>query len=134
MHTVLPAELLPPGLTGRLQVAVRGLDVALAPEGSPVRLSLDGSVSWASARGTETTTAVAWPKGEGHLLAGIYDERQERTFLACISPGGEARIVAEVTGAPPDSDGGIHAIAYDEARGVVWVAGGFGVMAFQPKS
>jgi len=34
------------------------------------------------------------------------------------------------TRADPESDGQVTALAHDEARGVVWVAGGFGIAAF----
>jgi hypothetical protein len=132
-HVALRGALAKEELAGKVQLAARGLDVALAPEGKPVSLSLDGGVSWARAAGTETTTAMAWAAAEGCLLVGLFDERQERAFLAHVSPRGEPRLVAEMTGAPPDVEGGIHALACDDARGVVWVAGGFGVAAFTPR-
>jgi hypothetical protein len=133
-HTALPEGMVPATLAGRLQVAARGSEVALLIEGRAVQLSFDAGATWARAAGTETATALGWPKEEGSLLVGLYDDRQERTWLARISSRGETRVVAEVTGANPEIDGGILALACDDARGVVWVAGGFGLMALQPRA
>jgi hypothetical protein len=132
VHTALSEGLFSTGFAGRIRLAARGLDVALAPEAQAVNVSLDGGVSWTRAPGTDTATALAWSKGEGHLVVGLHDEQQERTFVACVSSRGESRLVAEITGAPPDAEGGILTLACDEAHGVVWVGGGFGVAAFQP--
>jgi hypothetical protein len=131
-HGSLPEGIVPATLSGRIQVAARGGSVAVAIEGEAVRLSFDGGATWARAPGTATATAIGWPKEEGTLLVGLHDEREERTWLARVSSLGEARVVAEVTGANPEIEGGILGLAWDEARGVVWVAGGFGVMALQP--
>jgi hypothetical protein len=117
-------------LAGPLRVATRGLDIALSPENATVSVSLDGGVSWARAPKTETATALAWSKAG--LLVGLFDERQERAYLAHVSPGGQTHLLAEMAAAPPDLEGGILALAFDEARGVVWVAGGFGVAALAP--
>jgi hypothetical protein len=128
VHAALTGALETAELAGPLRVATRGVDLALSPESTPVSVSLDGGATWARAPKTATATAIAWSKGEG-LLVGLYDERQERAYLAHVSPGGQTNLLAEMTAAPPDVEGGIQALAYDEARGVVWVAGGFGVTA-----
>jgi len=133
-HTTLPEGLVPAALTGRVQIAARGSEVALVVEGRAVQLSLDAGATWTRAPGTETATALGWPKEEGSLLVGLYDDREERTWLARVSSRGEARVVAEVTGANPEIEGGILAMACDDARGVVWVVGGFGVVALQPRA
>jgi hypothetical protein len=133
VHTTLTGGLLANELAaGRFLIAARGRHVALAPDGGVVSVSLDGGASWTRAAGTASATALAWSKGEGHLLVGLYDERQERTFLASVSSRGEARMVAEVTGAPPDAEGGVLTLVADEDRGVVWLGGSFGVAVFQP--
>jgi hypothetical protein len=133
VHTALTGALLPAELAGKVLLAARGLDVALAPEGAPVSLSLDGGVSWARAQGTTSTTALAWSKSDGCLLVGLFDERNERAYLAHLSPRGDPHLVAEMAAAPPEVEGGIQALALDEARGIVWVAGGFGVAALATK-
>jgi len=133
VHTSLTGALLPDELAGKVQIALRGADVALAPEGRTLSLSLDGGVTWSRVQGTSSATALAWSKEEGCLLVGLFDERNERAYLAHVSPRGEPRLVAEMTAAPPDVEGGIQALAFDEARGVVWIAGGFGVTALAPK-
>ena len=46
---------------------------------------------------------------------------------------GEARIVAEVGGAAFGDDPEILSLAWDETRGVAWVGGLFGLLAFQPR-
>jgi hypothetical protein len=131
VHTVLTWEPLTGDLVGRLRLATRGQNVALAPEGKALSISLDGGASWTRAPRTETATALAWSGGE-YLVVGLYNERQERAFLARVSSRGESQLVAEIVGAPADAEGGILTLVCDEARGVVWVGGGFGVATFQP--
>jgi hypothetical protein len=96
-------------------------------------MSLDG-ISWGRVPGTETATAIGWQKDEIVLAVGLHDPIEERAWLARVSARGEVRVVAEVFGARPDAEGGILSLACDDARGVVWIAGGFGVAAFQPKA
>jgi hypothetical protein len=119
-------------LAGALKVAARGADLAVAPEGKAVRISLDAGATWTRAPATETTTAMAWFAGEV-LTVGLYDERHERAYLARVAPRGTTRLLAEMSASPPDAYGGIRALAYDETRAIVWAAGGFGVAAFAPK-
>jgi hypothetical protein len=132
-HTSLPPDLLPPELPGRALLAARGTEVAIAVEGNPVCLSLDG-VSWMRIPGTEAATAIDWQVDEVVLVVGLHDPVQERAWLARVSARGDVHVVAEVFGARPDAEGGILSVACDDARGVVWIAGGFGVVAFQPKA
>jgi hypothetical protein len=132
-HASLPPDLVPPSLPGRALIAARGPEVAVAVEGSPVCVSWDG-ISWARVPGTDAATALDWQKDEVVLVVGLHDPAQERAWLARVSPRGDAQVVAEVFGARPDGEGGILSLACDAARGVVWIAGGFGVGAFQPKA
>ncbi len=132
-HASIPAHLPPPELRGRALIAARGTRVAIAVEGTPVCLSLDG-VSWSRVPGTEATTALDWQKDEIALLIGLHDPVQERAWLARVSPGSDVHLVAEIFGARPDAEGGILSVAWDDARGVAWIAGGFGVAAFQPRA
>ena len=133
VHTSLPAGLVQPERLDRALLAARGAEVALAIDRSPVCISPDG-LSWAHVPGTESATALGWQHDEGMLMVGLHDPVQERAWLARVSSRGDAHIVAEVFGARPDAEGGILSLACDDARGVVWIAGGFGLAAFQPKA
>jgi hypothetical protein len=133
VQSSLAGALDPDELAGKVELAARGPDLALHPEGKALSLSLDGGVSWARPTLTGPVHPMAWWKGEAVLLAGLYDEKQERAFLVQVSPRGEVGIVAEAGVSPPDVDGGIQALLCDDARGVVWVGGGFGVAAFAPR-
>jgi len=132
-HAAIPPDLVPPELPGRVLLAARGREIAVAIEGSPLCMSLDG-ISWGRVPGTETATAIGWQKDEIVLAVGLHDPIEKRAWLARVSARGEVRVVAEVFGARPDAEGGILSLACDDARGVVWIAGGFGVAAFQPKA
>jgi hypothetical protein len=54
-----------------------------------------------------------------------------------LSPKGDAEIVAEIDaearaeGDASDASGLTYALARDDAHGVVWVAGDFGLLAFE---
>jgi hypothetical protein len=77
-------------------------------------------------------TALSFVDDSGTLLAAAYSEADEATALVRIDAAGRPAIVARLGAAveAPDSDGRVAAIACDDSRGVVWVAGGFGVAAF----
>ncbi len=98
------------------------------------------TASGAAGTGAEATlhawggrvTALVFLDDEGRLLAATYSDADDTTALVLLDVGGAATVVARVgaTRADPDSDGQVYAMAHDEARGVVWLAGGFGVAAF----
>jgi hypothetical protein len=95
-----------------------------------VRLGPDGqsaTVVW-----TGRVTALVLLDDAGRLLAATYSEADDTTALVHVDVAGVASVVARVgaTRADPDSDGQVLSMAHDEARGVVWLAGGFGVAAF----
>jgi hypothetical protein len=77
-------------------------------------------------------TALVFLDDEGRLLAATYSDTDDTTALVHIDVAGVASVVARIgaTRADPDSDGQVFSMAHDEARGVVWLAGGFGVAAF----
>ena len=82
-----------------------------------------------------SVTALAFVDDAGTLIASTYSDSDDTSALVRVDPGGVASIVARIGGtqADPEGDGRVVAMAYDEARGVVWVAGGFGVAAFAGK-
>jgi hypothetical protein len=111
--------------------AVRGGLVAYAAATSgAVRRGADGT--WRSFPWEGRITAMAFVDGAGTLIAATYSESDDATALVCLDGAGHPAVVARV-GAPaehPDVDGQTIAVAPDDSRGVVWVAGGFGVAAF----
>jgi hypothetical protein len=108
---------------------------------------------WASHAWEGRITALAFVDDAGTLVAATYSEADDTTALVCLGAPGSAagelraQVVARigpargpggadgVAGADDgegalDADARVLALAYDDARGVVWVAGGFGVAAF----
>ncbi len=77
-------------------------------------------------------TALVFLDDDGRLLAATYSDADDTTALVHLDVAGAVSVVARIgaTRADPDSDGQVYAMAHDEARGVVWLAGGFGVAAF----
>jgi hypothetical protein len=69
---------------------------------------------------------------DGTLLAATYSPSDSTTALVSVDQTGHPAVVALVGDAheDPDSDGRVVALAWDEARGVVWLAGAFGIAAF----
>jgi len=77
-------------------------------------------------------TALVFLDDAGRVLAATYSDTDDTTALVDLDVAGGASIVARLgaTRADPDSDGQVLSMAHDEARGVVWLAGGFGVAVF----
>jgi hypothetical protein len=91
-------------------------------------------------------TAIAFLDDDGTLVAAAYAEGDDTTALVRLAAGSSQATVVARLGPPPagraadsgdspeqqepDADGRVVALSFDEARGVVWVAGGFGVAAF----
>ena len=78
------------------------------------------------------TTALAFVDDAGTLIVSTYSEADDTTTLVRLDADGSASVAARVGAAPsdPDSDGRVVGMARDEARGVLWVVGGFGVASF----
>ena len=76
-------------------------------------------------------TALAMLDDRGTLVAASYSDGDDATALVRLDEAGIAVIVARVgaTRSDPESDGRVASMAFDAARGVVWLAGGFGVLA-----
>lgn len=77
-------------------------------------------------------TAIAFLDDAGSLFAAVYSETDDTTGLVHVDPAGKASIVARLGAArdDADSDGRAAAVTFDDPRGVVWVAGGFGLAVF----
>ena len=113
-------------------LAIRGPHVAYAAgSGGVARRMSDGSFG-VVVRWEGRVTALAFVDDAGTLVAATYSEADDTTTLVRVDTAGVASVVARTgpTRADSEADGRVLGMAYDEARGVVWVAGGFGVAAF----
>lgn len=79
--------------------------------------------------------ALAFVDGGEGLVAAVYVEADDTTGLVRLGGCGPARVVALLgpTRADIESDGKALGLACDDARGVVWVAGGFGLAALSTR-
>jgi hypothetical protein len=112
-------------------VAVRGDHVAYAARrGGVVHRMGAGSAREVSWEGRVTALVIV--DDAGTLVAATYSAGDDTTALVRVDQAGQASVVARVGPASGDAeaDGRVRAMAFDEAHGVVWVAGGFGVAAF----
>jgi hypothetical protein len=68
----------------------------------------------------------------GALVYATYKDAEDASWITRVDESG-ANVVAEInaTRDDDDTDGKVTAMARDDARGVLWVAGGFGVIAFE---
>ncbi len=119
-----------PGAGSPLPLAARGVVVAYAGRTGVVRRAPDGAWRWFTWGGS--VTALVLLDDAGTVLAATYSEADDTTGLVRLDAAGHASIVARIGASPEDveSDGRVLAMAFDEPRGVVWVAGGFGLLAF----
>jgi hypothetical protein len=115
-------------------LAARGTHVAYATRRGVVRRGADGV--WRTSSWQGRVVALACMDDDGALVAATYSDRDDTTGLVQVDDGGPPRVVALLgppTQADIESDGRAVALAGDEPRGVVWVAGGFGVAAFSTR-
>jgi len=130
--SAVPAELLDRGLTGAASIVARGKAVAIAIEGEGVVRALDGA-AWSRLPGTSAVTAIAMLDAEGALVAALNGgEGDPQCSLLRVGADARPEVVA-VWEERSDGEAGVTAIAVDDAHQVVWVGGGFGVAAFQPR-
>jgi len=118
-------------------LAVRGRHVAYA---SPSRIARRTGGAWRSYSWDGRITALTFVDEQGTLLAATYSTTEDTTGLICLDAAGSASVVARIGAAPrqddagerlvPRGDGRVLALACDDARGVVWAVGDFGVAAF----
>jgi len=110
-----------------------------APDAPPVdRAALAAAEQAIADRARAPVDVTAAVGGGGAVFATIYSRSEGRSWLVRVQ-GEDVALVAEVAGPQhhaPDEDPGdaeVRAIAWDATRGVVWVAGSFGVVAFAPR-
>jgi hypothetical protein len=108
-------------------LAVRGAAVAYAARRGGIAVG-DVGGQWKSIVWPGHVTALAFV-GDGTLLAATYTDSEDSTTLVHVAADGQPRVVARLGAMRDDvdSDGRVLSMAYDEAHGVVWLAGGFGV-------
>ncbi|MDP9151860.1 MAG: hypothetical protein M3O36_18210 [Myxococcota bacterium] len=112
-------------------LAASGAHLAYAAKrGGVIRRQASGE--WLPFLWEGRVTALAFVDADGTLVAATYSELDDTTTLVRLDARGEASVVARLGAAPadPESDGRVASMAHDDARGVVWVAGGFGVAVF----
>lgn len=116
--------------TPALRAARAGHEAYAARDGGVVRTGASGD--WTPYAWGGRVTALVFLDDAGRLLAATYSDADDTTALVELDVAGAASVVARIgaTRADPDSDGQVQSMAHDEARGVVWLAGGFGVAAF----
>jgi len=121
----------PPEARAPAIAASRGSCVAYAARrGGVVQRRADGR--WEPIAWEGQVLALAYLDDAGTLVAATYADADDTTALVRVDVQGRAAVVARIgaAGSDGDADGRAVALAYDEARAVVWVAGGFGVAAF----
>lgn len=121
----------PPAARAPVVRAALGLCAACAARGGGV-LRATAEADWTAYPWNGAVSAMAFLDRGGNLVAATYQDADDTTALVRLDGAGHASVVARI-GAEredPDSDGRVRAVAFDEARGVVWLAGGFGLAAF----
>jgi hypothetical protein len=110
------------------------------------------SVTWTAYPSLASASAAAFLDDQGTLAVALYGATEDTSWLACVDAKG-ARTVAELGGAgalpdlrgsrgradsDPEDEGGdlLHdgcavGLTQDDAHGVIWVVGGFGLLALE---
>jgi len=124
---------------GGAMLAARSDVVAIANESGSIACSFDAGRHWDETRVPPTLCCIGVAAGQ---VVGIsFVESEDKSYLFAIGQDHEPRIVAEIvaTGAAldPTEDeseglGRASALAWDEARGCLWVVGNFGLRGFKP--
>ncbi|HEX8796897.1 MAG TPA: hypothetical protein VF765_38360, partial [Polyangiaceae bacterium] len=104
-------------------VAVRGASVAYAARRGGIARR-DASGRWQEIEWLGRVTALAFV-GDGTVLAATYTDTEDSTTLVHVTADGRPCVVARLGAMRDDvdSDGRVLSMAYDEAHGVVWLAG-----------
>ncbi len=112
-------------------VAGRGALVAYAARRGGVVRGGKGQ-NWASIAWEGRVTELSFIDDAGTLVAATYSDVDDTSALVRVSVGGGPVLVARIGPARStgESDGRVVAMSYDDSRGVLWVAGGFGLAAF----
>ena len=112
-------------------LAARGSHVAYASRRGGVVRRLHGG-AWETHAWEGRVTGLAFVDDAGTLVAAATSEADDTTALVRLDAEGKAAVVARI--GPCVSEGDAEpspvAVEHDDARGVVWIAGAFGVAAF----
>jgi hypothetical protein len=128
-------------------LAARGKAIACGGRGAPMLVSVDG-VSFTSYPSLASASAAAFLDDEGTLAVALYGATEDTSWLACVDKGGRVETVAELgrgrADADPEDDqdgtaellhdGCAVGLTQDDAHGVIWVVGGFGLLALERPS
>jgi hypothetical protein len=116
-------------------LAARGAHLAYVGHQGVVRRVAGGE--WTRHAWEGLVTALAFVDDAGTLVAATYSSGDDTTAIVSLDPATSAvRVVARIgpshgQGIAEDGgDGRVASLAYDDARMVLWVAGGFGVAAY----
>ena len=118
---------------------VSSVEVAAADSVSALIAARVDHLAYAAADGGVALDGVAMPRianplalafmdDRGTLLVAAHRDVDDTTSLVVVAPGAEPLIVADVSG-----DGRARALVRDDAHGVVWVGGSFGLLALEPR-
>jgi hypothetical protein len=114
----------------------------LAARGDAIAYATHRGIAWGSRAGGWRIHSLVWPvtalafvEGGTGLVAAAYSSSDDTTGLVRLDDAGPPRVLALLGASHADveSDGRAAALACDDPRGVVWVAGGFGVAAFSTR-
>ncbi len=124
------------------------------------RTRVTGEDGWSRLAGTGGATAATFADDEGTLLVALYSATEERSWLV-QARGASVRVVAELGETPfgekgfgekgfgekglddtglgekelgekDDPEARVRSLVWDDAHGVAWAAGGFGLVALHP--
>ena len=91
---------------------------------------------WTRLEGTAGLTAMTFARGDGTLLIALDSEAEGRAWILEARAGAPALTVAEMGDSGSANEEGdevrVRALCWDAAAGVVWAAGGFGLVALRP--
>ncbi|MCU0690844.1 MAG: hypothetical protein MUF54_05520 [Polyangiaceae bacterium] len=122
-------------------LAKRGSVIALGEASGRITVSWDAGETWITRRVPHTVCALAVvPKDL--VVGAVYAESEDKSYLFRVTRAGTVELVADLS---PDvaADGSqeadeseglgqASALAWDNNRGVLWVAGRFGLVAWRP--
>jgi hypothetical protein len=119
-------------------LAARRDVVVLADESGTIAVSRDAGGSWTGLRVPSQIVALAiLPSGE--IVCAVYLESEDKSVLVRVDAGDGLACVADLSpnvsadgdGDPSEGMGQACALAWDEGRGCLWVAGRFGLSAWR---
>lgn len=109
--------------------------VAMGSEAGLVVSRNGGALELVSGCAGTVAVAFAGDDESAPLVAAVYREAEDRTYIVRVSPEGMAEVVADLGGVEAEDEdegqslGCANALAWDAARKVLWVAGAFGLVA-----